>query len=53
MDKVAFLKGNIDNITADPGRYIHQIDRRRSASELVPIRHLLLLRFADRNLRGW
>src|SRR6266404_8491445 len=53
VDKVAFLKGNIDNVTADPRCYTHQLDRCGSAGELIPIHHLLLLRFADRDLRGW
>src|SRR5258705_7455306 len=53
VDNVAFLKGNIDNVTADPRRYRDQLDRCGSSGELVPIHHLLLLRFADRNLRSW
>src|SRR6267378_7163139 len=53
VDNVAFLKGNIDNVTTDPRRYRHQLDRSSSSGELVPIDHLLLLRFADRNLGRW
>src|SRR5258707_13066752 len=53
VDKVTFSKGDIDNVTADPGGYRHQLDCRRSAGELVPIDHFLLLRFADRDLGGW
>src|SRR5260221_279352 len=53
VDNVAFLKGNIDNVTADPRRYRDQLDSCGSSGELVPIRHLLLLRFADRDLRSW
>src|SRR5258708_14376417 len=53
VDKFAFLKGNIDNVTADPRGYRDQLDRCGSSGELVPIHHLLLLRFADRNLRSW
>src|SRR5258708_37250371 len=53
VDNVAFFKGNIDNVTADPRRYCHQLDRCRSAGELVPIHHLLLLRVAARDLGRW
>jgi hypothetical protein len=54
VDNVAFLKGNIDNVTADRRRYCHQLDRCGSAGELVPINYFLLLRFADRDLgRRW
>src|SRR4029077_19242305 len=53
VDKVAFLKGNIDYVTADPGRYRDQLDRCGSAGELVPIHYFLLLRLADRDLRSW
>src|SRR5258707_15655515 len=52
VDKVTFSKGVIDNVTADPGGYRHQLDCRRSAGELVPIDHFLLLRFADSDLGG-
>jgi len=48
VDNVAFLKGNIDNVTANPRRYCHQPNRCRSSGELVPIHYFLLLRFADR-----
>ena len=51
-DNVAFLKRNIDNVTADPGRYRHQLDRCGSAGELIPVGHVLLLRFADRDFRS-
>src|SRR5258708_20185506 len=53
VDNVAFLEGNIDNVTADPRRYRHQFDRCGSAGELVPVHYFLLIRFADRDLRGW
>src|SRR5260221_9472043 len=53
VDNVAFLKGYVDNVTADPRCYTHQLDRCGSAGELVPIHHLLLLRFADRHLGSW
>ena len=53
VDNVAFLKRNIHNVTADPGCYIHQLDCRRSAGELVPIHYLFLLRSAHRDLWGW
>src|SRR5258706_6041474 len=53
VDNVAFLKGNIDNVTADPRRYRDQLDRCGSSGELVPVHHLLLFRFADRNLGRW
>jgi hypothetical protein len=53
VDKVAFFKGNIDNVTANPRRYRHQLDRCGSAGELVPINYFLLLRFADRDLGRW
>ena len=53
VDKVAFLKGNIDYVTADPRCYRHQLDRCGSAGELVPIDYFLLLRFADRDFWGW
>src|SRR5258706_465843 len=53
VDNVAFLKGNIDNVTADPRGYRDQLDRCGSSGELVPVHHLLLFRFADRNLGRW
>jgi len=53
VDNVAFLKGNIDNVTAYPRRYRHQLDRCGSAGELVPIHYFLLLGFTDRDLWGW
>src|SRR4029077_14091844 len=53
VDNVAFLKGNIDNVTADPGRYRYQLNRCGSAGELVPIHHFLLLGFADCDLGPW
>src|SRR5260221_14785663 len=53
VDNGAFLKGNIDNVTADPRRYRHQLDRCGSAGELVPIHYFLLLGFTDRDLWGW
>src|SRR3981081_510374 len=53
VDNIAFLKGNIDNVTADPRRYRHQFDRYGSAGELVPVHYFLLIRFADRDLRSW
>src|SRR5258708_27044373 len=53
VDNVAFLKGNIDNVTADPRRYRDQLDRSGSSGELVPIHYLLLLRFTHRDLGRW
>jgi hypothetical protein len=53
VDNVAFLKRNIHNVTADPRRYVHELDRCGSAGELVPIYYLFLLRFAHRDFRGW
>jgi hypothetical protein len=53
VDKVAFLKGNIDNVAANPRRYVHQLDRCGSAGELIPIHHLLLFRSTDGDVGGW
>ena len=53
VDNVAFLKRNIHNVTADPRRYVHELDSCGSASEPVPIYYLFLLRFAHRDFRGW
>jgi hypothetical protein len=38
VDNAAFFKRNIDNVTANPRRYCHQLNRCRSSGELVPIR---------------
>src|SRR5260370_28870374 len=53
LNNVAFLKGNIDNVTADPRRYRPQLDRCASAAELAPLPSFLLIRFANRDLRSW
>ena len=53
VDKVAFFKGNIDYVTADPRGYRDQLDRCGSSGELVPIHYFLLQRFADRDLGRW
>src|SRR4029077_6368884 len=51
VDNVSFLKGNVDNVAADSRRDGDQVDRRGSAGEFAPVHDLLLLRFADRDLR--